>query len=77
MLFFKFSSHDIFWQNMKMKISHPRYLIIGNQEVMDMEFPACLERKTKSAWSDEHAKTNYTHDERVFIFPEVSAEHLF
>ncbi|KAE9446343.1 hypothetical protein C3L33_21763, partial [Rhododendron williamsianum] len=51
-------------QNMKMKISHPRYLIIGNQEVMDMEFPACLERKTKSAWSDEHAKTNYTHDER-------------
>ncbi|KAG5524716.1 hypothetical protein RHGRI_031404 [Rhododendron griersonianum] len=57
-------------QNMKMKISHPRYLIIGNQEVMDMEFPACLERKTKSAWSDEHAKTNYTHDERVFLFPE-------
>lgn len=60
---------------MKMKISHPRFLIIGNREVMDIEFPACLERKTKSAWSDAHA--NDTHDDRVFIFPEVSAEHQF
>lgn len=59
---------EISVKNMKMKISHPRFLIIGNREVMDIEFPACLERKTKSAWSDAHA--NDTHDDRVFIFPE-------
>ncbi|PSS15857.1 Trafficking protein particle complex subunit like [Actinidia chinensis var. chinensis] len=58
-------------KNMKMKISHPRFLIIGNQEVMDREFPACLEKKTNS---DAQAKTNYASD-TVFQFPEDALIH--
>ncbi|GFY97981.1 tetratricopeptide repeat (TPR)-like superfamily protein [Actinidia rufa] len=61
-------------KNMKMKISHPRFLILGNQEVMDLEFPACLEKKTNSACSDAQAKTNYASD-TVFQFPEDALIH--
>ncbi|THF96411.1 hypothetical protein TEA_015437 [Camellia sinensis var. sinensis] len=56
-------------KSIKMKINHPRFLSIGNQEVMDMEFPACLE-KMNSAESDARVKTNSTSD-TVFLFPEV------
>ncbi|GFZ09241.1 tetratricopeptide repeat (TPR)-like superfamily protein [Actinidia rufa] len=55
---------------MKMKISHTRFLLIGNQEVTDLEFPACLEKKTNSARIDAQTITNYASDS-VFQFPEV------
>ncbi|KAI9126871.1 hypothetical protein K1719_002467 [Acacia pycnantha] len=32
-------------KNLKMKISHPRFLNIGNQESMNSELPACLMKK--------------------------------
>lgn len=59
---------------MKMKISHPRFLNIGSQKVMNMEFPACLEKKENSAQSDMRP-TNKASDS-VFLFPEVSVGWL-
>ncbi|KAI7991474.1 Trafficking protein particle complex subunit 8 [Camellia lanceoleosa] len=61
-------------KSIKMKINHPRFLSIGNQEVMDMEFPACLEKKMNSAESDTRVKTNSTSD-TVFLFPEDALIH--
>ncbi|XAR64788.1 hypothetical protein NMG60_11008624 [Bertholletia excelsa] len=60
---------EISVKNVKVKISHPRFLSIGNKEVMDMEFPACLEKKTSSAGTYPQSKSNYTSDS-VFLFPE-------
>lgn len=56
-------------KNMKMKISHPRFLNIGNQEVMNMEFPACLEKKENSGQSDAQVNTNKASD-TMFLFSE-------
>ncbi|XP_077245173.1 tetratricopeptide repeat (TPR)-like superfamily protein isoform X2 [Tasmannia lanceolata] len=39
-------------KNLKMKISHPRFLIPGGPKDMDMEFPACLEKQMDSEDSD-------------------------
>ncbi|KAL6988129.1 hypothetical protein U1Q18_013876 [Sarracenia purpurea var. burkii] len=65
---------EISVKNLKMKISHPRFLIIGSQEVMDLEFPACLQKKKISTRSDAQPKTNYTSD-AVFLFPEDTVIH--
>ncbi|RDX88744.1 Trafficking protein particle complex subunit 8, partial [Mucuna pruriens] len=56
-------------KNLKMKISHPRFLIIGKQENMKSEFPECLRKKTDSEQSDVHANPNIMSD-TVFLFPE-------
>ncbi|ESW34971.1 hypothetical protein PHAVU_001G196200 [Phaseolus vulgaris] len=56
-------------KNLKMKISHPRFLIIGKQETVMSEFPACLRKKTDSVQSDLHANPNITSN-TVFLFPE-------
>ncbi|XP_014495790.1 trafficking protein particle complex subunit 8 [Vigna radiata var. radiata] len=56
-------------KNLKMKISHPRFLIIGKQENMMSEFPACLRKKTDSVQSVMHDNPNITTD-TVFLFPE-------
>ncbi|XP_061362471.1 uncharacterized protein LOC133306201 [Gastrolobium bilobum] len=56
-------------KNLKMKISHPRFLIMGNQENMQSEFPACLTKRTDSAQSDTHSNPNIMSD-TVFLFPE-------
>jgi trafficking protein particle complex subunit 8 len=61
-------------QNLKMKVSHPRFLSIGDQEVMKTEFPGCLERSENFAQDHVLAKTNKGLD-NVFLFPEVSMEH--
>ncbi|KAM7505064.1 hypothetical protein LguiB_003968 [Lonicera macranthoides] len=60
-------------KNMKMKISHPRFLNIGSQKVMNMEFPACLKKKENSAQSDMRP-TNKASDS-VFLFPEDTVIH--
>ncbi|KAK7284775.1 hypothetical protein RJT34_19528 [Clitoria ternatea] len=54
-------------KNLKMKISHPRFLIIGNQENMKSEFPSCLTKKTDSIQS--YAHPNIMSD-TVFLFPD-------
>lgn len=57
-------------QNLKMKISHPRFLNIGKRESLNREFPACLE-KTNSDHSGVPANpTDVSHS--MFLFPEVS-----
>lgn len=59
------------WQNLKMKISHPRYLIPGRMEDMDVEFPACLQKQTSHECND--AQTNIVEKPSglLFSFPEV------
>ncbi|CAK9152962.1 unnamed protein product [Ilex paraguariensis] len=52
-------------KSIKMRINHPRFLNIGNPEVMNMEFPACLVKKENSIQSN----TNKASDS-VFVFPE-------
>ncbi|KAI4348871.1 hypothetical protein L6164_009540 [Bauhinia variegata] len=56
-------------KNLKMKINHPRFLNIGNQESLKSEFPASLIKKTDSVQSGEHANPNNVSD-TVFLFPE-------
>ncbi|KAG4928503.1 hypothetical protein JHK85_054989 [Glycine max] len=56
-------------KNLKMKISHPRFLIIGKQENMKSEFPACLRKRTVAVPSDVYANSNIMSD-TVFLFPE-------
>lgn len=75
MLFFLALVHLSFWQNLKMKISNPRFLIFVNQENMKLEFPACLTKKIDSVQSDAHPNPNIMSD-TVFSFPEVSIESL-
>ncbi|BFG38453.1 hypothetical protein CerSpe_247270 [Prunus speciosa] len=55
-------------KNLKMKISHPRFLNIGKRESLNAEFPACLE-KTNSDHSGVPANpTDASHS--MFLFPE-------
>ncbi|KAI5679651.1 hypothetical protein M9H77_00878 [Catharanthus roseus] len=66
-------------KNLKMKVSHPRFLSIGDQEVMKTEFPGCLERRGNFAQGHASAKTNKASD-NVFLFPEdtvISGESPF
>lgn len=62
-----------FWQNLKMKISHPRFVNIGNQESMKSELPACLMKKVDSVSSGANANP-FNMSDTVFMFPEVSME---
>lgn len=65
--------HYGFWQNLKMKISHPRFLSIGNQESMKSELPACL-MKTVDSVSNGLNANPFNRSDTVFMFPEVSVE---
>ncbi|GLT94814.1 hypothetical protein SLE2022_125350 [Rubroshorea leprosula] len=56
-------------QNLKVKISHPRFLDVGNQDELNIEFPACLEKKINVEKVGVHAKTNNMSQD-VFLFPE-------
>ncbi|XP_024028403.1 trafficking protein particle complex subunit 8 isoform X3 [Morus notabilis] len=54
-------------KNLKLKVSHPRFLNVGSQESLDADFPACLEKRT------EHHYVQPDHNnisQPVFIFPE-------
>ncbi|KAE8125213.1 hypothetical protein FH972_020046 [Carpinus fangiana] len=55
-------------QNLKMKISHPRFLNIGDQENLKTEFPSSLEKKKASEQSGVHASSNNL-SQTVFLFP--------
>ncbi|XP_050243779.1 uncharacterized protein LOC126692278 isoform X1 [Quercus robur] len=56
-------------KNLKMKVSHPRFLNIGNQKNLNSEFPACLERKTSSDPSCV-GDSSSSLSQNVFLFPE-------
>ncbi|MED6134529.1 hypothetical protein PIB30_037742 [Stylosanthes scabra] len=56
-------------KNLKMKISHPRFLTIGNPEHINSEFPACLTKKIDSVNNDAQANPGIMSD-TVFMFPE-------
>ncbi|GAV63866.1 TRAPPC-Trs85 domain-containing protein [Cephalotus follicularis] len=56
-------------KNLKMKISNPRFLLIGNPEELNLEFPACLEKKTNIERSSGHANPNNA-PHSVYQFPE-------
>ncbi|XP_010549893.1 PREDICTED: trafficking protein particle complex subunit 8 isoform X2 [Tarenaya hassleriana] len=56
-------------KNLKMKISHPRFLSPGNQEELTMTFPDCLEKGNGDEQNIVQPKTNKT-SSSVFTFPE-------
>nr|XP_043638144.1 trafficking protein particle complex subunit 8 [Erigeron canadensis] len=68
------NSSEIPVKNLKMKISHPRFLNIGNPEVLDVKFPACLEKDKSSVHKDADLDTT-KQSESVFHFPEDTAIH--
>lgn len=57
-----------------MKISQSRFLKIGNQENMNADFPACLEKPNNSE-QGVHAIPNTTSND-TFLFPEVSVKYV-
>lgn len=62
------NSSEIPVKNLKMKISHPRFLNIGNPQVLDVNFPACLEKEKSSAHIDADLDTS-KQSETVYHFP--------
>lgn len=61
------SEHSV--KNLKMKISHPRFMKIGSQESLNVEFPSCLEKKINSDQSRLQAEPDKV-SHTVFPFPE-------
>lgn len=59
------------WQNLKMRISHPRFLDIAAQEVMNLEFPSFLRKQANSSQCCRMPDASRT-AKTVFVFPEVS-----
>lgn len=60
----------LYLQNLKMKISHPRFLSIGKRDQLNEEFPTCLEKKTNA--SESGALDSFSQlPQAVFLFPEV------
>ncbi|KAK2968934.1 hypothetical protein RJ640_003621 [Escallonia rubra] len=65
---------EIAVERLKMKISHPRFLNVGNPEDINIVFPACLEKKDSSARSNVKVGTKKILD-TVFLFPEDATIH--
>lgn len=57
-----------------MKISHSRFLKIGNEENMNADFTACLEKPINSK-QGVRAISNPTSND-TFLFPEVSVKYV-
>lgn len=60
---------DLSVKNLKMKISHPRFLNIGNQRNLNMDYPACFEKKTNGVEQSFPEQTSNVL-QNVFLFPE-------
>ncbi|GAA0142138.1 hypothetical protein LIER_03102 [Lithospermum erythrorhizon] len=54
---------------LKMRVSSPRFLNIGDREVLDMDFPSCLEKGLNTAENNKSAEARKTLDS-LFLFPE-------
>eukprot|EP01018_Ginkgo_biloba_P005816 Gb_19012 [translate_table: standard] len=67
-------------KNMKLKINHPRFLIAGELEDLDAEFPVCLEAQEKNKihvrWpNDDNSDMKAVSGNTIFSFPkDVSLE---
>ena len=59
-------------QNVKMKISHPRFLIPGNIEDLSADFPRSLGKQTTSEGKDVPECIMEKSRSHIFSFPEVS-----
>ncbi|KAL8527010.1 hypothetical protein ACS0TY_016031 [Phlomoides rotata] len=59
-------------KNLKMRISHPRFLNIAAQEVMNLEFPTCLIKHESSSQSSKQADTPEA-SSTVYVFPETTS----
>ncbi|KAK9072718.1 hypothetical protein SSX86_009153 [Deinandra increscens subsp. villosa] len=68
------NSSEISVKNLKMKISHPRFLNIGNPEALDVNFPSCLEKKESCAHKDADLDATKL-SETVFHFPKDTIIH--
>ncbi|KAL5545696.1 hypothetical protein UlMin_005383 [Ulmus minor] len=55
-------------KNLKMKFSHPRFLSIGSQESLNVDFPACLEKRMNTEQVRPSNASNMS--QPVFAFPE-------
>ncbi|KMT11297.1 hypothetical protein BVRB_5g109810 isoform A [Beta vulgaris subsp. vulgaris] len=54
-------------KNLKVKISHPRFLALGSEEALTLEFPACLLKDN----SEKHGHANRSDEmASIFQFPE-------
>ncbi|KAK6942524.1 TRAPP III complex, Trs85, partial [Dillenia turbinata] len=56
-------------KNLKMKISHPRFLYVGSREELDIRFPHCLEKTID--FEESSLKTEFNGPSKtIFTFPE-------
>ncbi|KAL3839351.1 hypothetical protein ACJIZ3_023942 [Penstemon smallii] len=59
-------------KNLKMRVSHPRFINIADQEAMDLEFPNCLKKHANSSESYNHVDCAKAPNS-VFVFPETTS----
>lgn len=64
------------YQNMKMKISHPRLLIPGSSGDLGLEFPDCLKKQTSSEGRNIQAEIMHKSGGLLFSFPTVSVHEF-
>ncbi|KAF5200663.1 Trafficking protein particle complex subunit, partial [Thalictrum thalictroides] len=62
-------------KNLKMKISHPRFLYPGRLEDIKAEFPSCLEKQIDCKLKDMHASSIQSSSNLLFSFPEDVTVH--
>lgn len=68
-VFLKLSNQSEFpVKNVKLKISHPRFLTVAKRETLDMEFPACLEKRSSDRSDMQGDSNKVSHN--GFLFPE-------
>ncbi|KAG8376802.1 hypothetical protein BUALT_Bualt09G0101800 [Buddleja alternifolia] len=58
-------------KNLKMRVSHPRFLNLADQEVMDSEFPTCLRKQANSSKSCTEVDVARAANS-IFMFPETT-----
>lgn len=58
-------------QNIKMKISHPRFVIPGDSSDLDLEFPRCLRKHVQSDSNTVPEGTKENVKGSLFPFPQV------
>ncbi|KAJ4835556.1 hypothetical protein Tsubulata_029834 [Turnera subulata] len=56
-------------KNLRMKINDPRFLSVGNQEDLDVEVPACLEKKHNTEYRSAPSNPKEASN-GIFLFPE-------
>ncbi|KAL5709076.1 hypothetical protein ACHQM5_019802 [Ranunculus cassubicifolius] len=57
-------------KNLKMKISHPRFLYPGSLEDIKADFPSCLEKQVNPERRNVHLNSRPTSNDFTFSFPE-------